>query len=140
MIIDKLKEDLNENTNYKLEYPDTLDSNLYWVVPKDNDDGLYDNLGFSVTFDKDRTKIVYTSLSLDSEVGEGPSIDTYKADELGKLIKVLMVVQKYMNQCIGGAWTMEFHSIYPRENFAAINHAIKDYDKFNSQTGKKDFF
>lgn len=35
---------------------------------------------------------------------------------------------------------MEFHSIYPRENFAAINHAIKDYDKFNSQTGKKDFF
>ena len=29
---------------------------------------------------------------------------------------------------------MEFHSIYPRENFAAINHAIKDYSKFNSQT------
>lgn len=97
MIIDKLKEDLNQNTSYKLEYPDTLDSNLYWVVPKDNDDGLYDNLGFSVTFDKDRTKIVYTSLSLDSEVGEGPSIDTYKADELCELIKVLMVVQKYMN-------------------------------------------
>lgn len=95
-IVNTLGNDLKQNTFYKLHDPDGLLDNTIWCVPKSDKGGTNEDLGFSIDFNKDRSKVTNISFSLDSEYGEGPSAYTGSGIELGKLIKALQVVQKYM--------------------------------------------
>lgn len=95
-IVKTLGNDLKKNTFYELHDPDGLLDDTLWCLPKTDKGGTNEDLGFSIDFNKNRSKVTNISFSLDSEYGDGPSDYTGNAIELGKLIKALQVVQKYM--------------------------------------------
>lgn len=95
-IVKTLGNDLDKHTFYELKDPDGLLDNTLWCLPKADEGGFDEDLGFSIDFNKDRSKVTNISFSLDSEYGEGPSAYTDNGIKLGKLIKALQVVQKYM--------------------------------------------
>lgn len=95
-IVKTLGDDLSKNTFYELHDPDGLLDDTLWCLLQNDKGGTNEDLGFSIDFNKDRSKVTNISFSLDSEYGEGPSDYTDSGIELGKLIKALQVVQKYM--------------------------------------------
>lgn len=95
-VVKILNNDLKKNTFYKLHDPDGLLDDTMWCLPQNDKGGTNEDLGFSIDFNKERSKVTNISFSLDSEYGDGPSAYTGSSIELGKLIKALQVVQKYM--------------------------------------------